>query len=149
MVNLPRLSILTLAAAAFLPVACSSQAEDPAEPQAGAIVVDAQAGRSFELRAGETGRIAGLGIQVFFRGVASDSRCPTDVTCVWEGDAALRIRATVGRSDEWTPFDLHTAIEPQTARIGEHTITVVGLSPSPESGRTIPNERYTVTLRVD
>lgn len=137
-----------LLAATLLPVACSSPSSDPAEPDPSAIVVDAQAGRSFELRAGQGARIAGLGIQVFFRGVASDSRCPSDATCVWEGDAALRIRATAGRAD-WTSFDLHTSLDPQSARIGEHTLTVVGLTPSPATGRTIPNERYTVTLRVD
>jgi hypothetical protein len=146
MLNRSTLSILALAA--FAPIACSSPSTDPAEPEAGAVLVDAQAGRSFELRAGETARIVGLGIQVFFRGVASDSRCPSDATCVWAGDAALRVRAAVGRTD-WTPFDLHTNLDPRSARIGGHTITVVGLSPTPATGRTIPNERYTVTLRVD
>jgi hypothetical protein len=137
-------SLLVAAVAA----ACSSPGSDPADPDAGAIVVETEAGRTFELAPGETARIAGLGILVAFRGVASDSRCPSDVTCVWAGDAALRIRATEGRA-EWMPFDLHTNEDPRSATIGGHTITVVGLTPEPVSDRTIANERYRVTLRVD
>lgn len=129
-------------------LAACSPSSDPADPDAGAVVVESEAGRTFELAPGETARITGLGILVAFRGVASDSRCPTDVTCVWAGDAALRIRATMGRA-EWTPFDLHTNLDPRSATIGGHTITVVGLTPEPVSGRTIASERYRVTLRVD
>jgi hypothetical protein len=144
-----RLTISGFVLVAGLSVAaCGSPSTDPADPDVGAIVVDARAGQTFELGPGEIARIEGLGILVGFRGVASDSRCPTDVTCVWAGDAAVRIRATVGRA-EWTPFDLHTNLDPRIASIGGHTISVVGLTPEPVSGSTIASGRYRVTLRVE
>lgn len=139
--------MLALGAALAIP-ACSSNTADPVDTDSAAVVTEAAPGRTFELHAGETARITGLGMLVFFRGVQQDSRCPTDVTCVWEGDAALRIRVAE-RGGDWTPFDLHTTLDPQTATVGGHTLTVVGLTPTPVSGRTIPNEQYTVTLRVD
>lgn len=137
-----------LALAIVLPVGACSRSGDPADPDGGAVVVEAAAGRTFELGPNETARITGLGILVAFRGVAQDSRCPTDVTCVWEGDASLRIRASSANTD-WTPFDLHTSLDPRSARIDGHTITVVGLTPSPVSDRPIANDRYRVTLRVE
>lgn len=149
MTDLRRITIPLLAVLAGLAMpACSSNAEDPADPDSAAVVAEAPLGRTFQLHPGETARITGLGMLVFFRGVYADSRCPTDVQCVWAGDAGLRIRVAV-RGGDWTPFDLHTGIDPQTARVGGHTLTVVGLDPAPVTDRSIPNERYTVTLRVD
>jgi len=145
---LPKRSFAVLAATAGLTMAACSQPADPESPDAGATVVDVAVGRTFELHAGETALLQRLGLRLAFRGVTEDSRCPTDVTCVWAGDATLHIRAAVGRAD-FTPFDVHTNVDPRSMRIGDHSITVVGLDPAPVSGRSIPNERYVVTLRID
>ena len=129
--------------------ACNSSPSDGGlDPDPEAATVVAEIGSSFELRPGQTARVGTSGLVVGFRGVATDSRCPVDVTCVWAGDAALRIRLAM-RGGDWTPFDLHTTLEPRSAAYAGFTLSVVGLSPEPRSDQQIPGERYTVTLRVE
>jgi hypothetical protein len=84
---------------------------------------------------------------VGFRGVSSDSRCPTDVQCVWAGDATARIQATVGRM-AWTGFDLHSTLEPKAATFRSWEIRLVKVEPSPRSTEGIPPGAYVVTLEV-
>lgn len=138
--------LLLLVSAAV--IGCKSATEAPlnSDPESASVVGDL--GQTFELRPGQTARVGSGGLLVGFRGVAQDSRCPVDVQCVWSGDATLRIQATVGRM-AWTSFDLHTNVQPQSARFRENTITVVGLRPAPRSNQEIPSGSYVVTLRVD
>ena len=58
--------------------------------------------------------------------LASDSRCPANVQCVWAGDAALAMR--------WTPasgaaqdFELHTTLDPKSFDAGGRSITLQSL----------------------
>src|SRR5687768_17789148 len=46
--------------------------------------------RDFDLKPGRTARVDGTAITVSFVGVPEDSRCPTDVQCVWAGNGAVR-----------------------------------------------------------
>ena len=137
-----RSTVAILLAAAILG-ACSSNREDPlgASPS-----VSVQVGQTFDLKPGQ---IAQLGqLQIAFRAVSQDSRCPTDVTCVWAGDATIRIDAAFARM-AWTPLELHTGVDPRSVRFREHTITVVELKPGTRSDQNIPAQNYVVTLRVD
>ena len=139
-----RLGPLLLSAAL---AACASAADssDPIEPEG--TVVDARLGETFRLKAGGTARLDG-GIQVFFRGGSNDSRCPSDVTCVWSGDATLHLRATVGRAD-WTPLELHTHVMPHAGDFYGHVLTVVDLKPYPKSTDRLSAGDYVAVLRVD
>jgi hypothetical protein len=116
------------------------------DPEAAAVSADR--GDTFALKAGQVARVGNAGVLVGFRGVAADSRCPSDVTCVWQGDAELRIHATIGRL-AWTPFALHTALEPRSARFEGYTITIVNLEPVPKEGQQIPGANYVVTIRIE
>ena len=46
------------------------------------------------LEAGQAATLTPLGLQIRFLGKTADSRCPTDVTCVWEGEATVRVELT-------------------------------------------------------
>jgi hypothetical protein len=143
-------SRFAMALALLAPIAaCSSSPSEPLmNPDPEAATVVAEVGSTFDLRPGQTARIGSSGLVVGFRGVAGDSRCPVDVTCVWAGDATLRIRLAM-RGGDWSPFDLHTNLEPRTAAYTGFTVSVVGLSPDPRSDQKISSDRYTVTLRVE
>jgi len=53
--------------------------------------VIAEPGVSFALPIGQTASVAGTDTRLTFSEVREDSRCPTDVTCVWEGDAKIMV----------------------------------------------------------
>jgi hypothetical protein len=128
--------------------ACSSTSADLLSLDPEDAVVTGDVGETFELRVGQTARVGTAGLLVGFRGVAQDSRCPVDVTCVWSGDAQLQVAVTVGRM-AWSSLELHTHVEPRSARFREHTISVLGLTPEPRENRPIARQDYVVTLRVE
>jgi hypothetical protein len=141
-----RLHVLMTLVAAL--AACSSSTEAPLSTDPEDAVVAGQIGQTFELRAGQTARVGTGGLLIGFRGVAQDSRCPVDVTCVWAGDAQVHVPVTIGRM-AWTSLELHTNLEPRSGRFRDYTVTVVGLKPEPREGQRIPNENYVITLRVE
>jgi hypothetical protein len=83
-------------------------------------------GDSFRLRVGEMVRAGEVTIR--FVEVACDSRCPVAVTCVWEGDAEVRI-AVDGET-----VSLHTAgNEPHARTLGNITVELLELHPRPHA----------------
>jgi hypothetical protein len=126
-------------------LACGGQGGEPAAPNENPVFV--QANTPFQLRPGTTVSVGDSGLLIAFRGVGSDSRCPTDVVCVWAGDAVARIQVTVGRM-AWTSHDLHTTLEPREIQFREWTIRLVSLEPARQSNREIPAGQYLLTLEV-
>ncbi len=137
----------TLALAALLFGACAGATTDPSpRPTAEARILEARAGESVTLAVGETARFDGGQFTVTFRRVSQDSRCPSDVVCVWEGDGAVQLWLKRGwRSAAAT---LHTRDEPKSAELDGYSVVLVELQPYPTSSPIDP-AAYAVTLRVD
>ena len=53
-------------------------------------------GEEFALHVGETADIRGESLQIRFIEISEDSRCPRNVTCVWEGRAIANIEVVKG-----------------------------------------------------
>jgi len=93
------------------------------------VAVVAEPGVAFSLPLGKTASINGNGTKVTFKQVKADSRCPTDVTCVWEGDAEIEITVSrPGAPDDTKILSLHT---PNVITSGDLQIRFVGLTPVP------------------
>lgn len=137
--------VLVFAAAALAACGGSQQSDLATEPAA---TVEARAGETFRMRPGTIARVGTDGLLIAFRAISEDSRCPTDVTCVWAGDAVARIQAAVGRTD-WTSYDLHTTLEPQSIEFAGHVITLVSVEPARRANESVDASRYVITLRVD
>ena len=56
--------------------------------------------REFKLRPGQQATVKGTKSGITFMNVGEDSRCPKDVTCVWAGNATVRLWVTNGRSSK-------------------------------------------------
>jgi hypothetical protein len=54
-------------------------------------VVRAELDVPFELKVGQSAVIESEDIEVSFERVVQDSRCPSDVTCIWEGQATIGV----------------------------------------------------------
>ncbi len=81
--------------------------------------------------------------------VREDSRCPKDVTCVWAGNAAVRLWVTSGRSGK--TVTLNTNKSPTLSDEVEYKgykIKLVDLSPYPRSDQKIAKGEYRATLLV-
>lgn len=102
---------------------------------------------NFELQVGETATFPDLVISL--DSVSNDSRCPSDVVCIWEGNAEVYI--TVSMDNDETVTTLHSnggEKYPKEALVNGYTIKLNALSPYPESDRIIKPEEYMATLTI-
>lgn len=125
----------------FASLLFSNGCAGPSEP------VVAPIGRAFELAPGQEAVVEGL--TVTFQRVSGDSRCPIDVVCVWEGDAAvaLLLRAAPGAAE---PRELHTSGqmgERETSYSG-YTVRLETLQPATRASEPIRAYDYRATLVV-
>lgn len=100
------------------------------------------------LRRGEVVLVGTEPLRLAFRDVVEDSRCPRDVTCVWEGNGKVRLGLALG-SDAEVPADLNTTLQPSRTDIGSYRISLIGLSPDPVSTSSIPPQNYRARLLVE
>jgi len=95
----------------------------------------------FEIKLHQTIKVDGMEIE--FSGI-EDSRCPSDVQCVWEGQAIL----TFGTFYQ-THHESHSFITAKvtTTYVGPYEITLNDISPYPTSTKDI-SEEYVATLGI-
>ena len=133
-------ALLAVIAVASL-AACRSASEADAPSAPGTPVA-----REVQLAPGESARVDALTVR--FDGVSADSRCPVDVTCVWEGDAVVVIDASAPARDR-EALELHTAGRfPREAVYGRYRVRLVSLAPQPREGQPVPASQYRATLLV-
>lgn len=111
----------------------------------------ARVGHEFKINAGRTVTLDGGSLRVRFVRVASDSRCPVDVECVWAGNAEVLVEVSAKGGRGMKTLRLNTNAGPE--RPGEdkyrrYTLKLVELSPRPHSKRKIAPGQYTATLLV-
>jgi len=128
----PRITALALLATVALSCARAVEPLDApgdTDDATSAPAVRAALGDTVAVDVGATARIEAAGVSVTFVVVAGDSRCPLNVTCVWQGDGEvvldLRSEGAARR------VVLHTGVDPRAAEFGGVIIELVGLSPEP------------------
>ena len=105
-------------------------------------------GEPFKLGVGQSVPIVDAGFSVGFDHVTSDSRCPSNVECIWEGNAAARTWAETSRADR-TFFDLNTnpQFRGEASFIG-FMVRLLNVAPHPFDGVNIDPKDYVVTMVV-
>lgn len=101
-----------------------------------------------ELRSGQETTVSGTVVRVSFIGVDEDSRCPVDVVCVWQGNAAVEIGLAAGSA----PTHLHvlnTGLEPDSVEFDGLRLTLLDVAPEPREGVPISADDYVVRLGVE
>lgn len=111
-----------------------------------AVLKEAQLDQPFTLFVRQKATIEDL--QIRFISVPEDSRCPSDVSCVWAGNAKIVLGVSLHESTTETAITLNSNTEPAEAVYEGFRIRVVDLKPIPRSDRTINPAEYRVTLIV-
>ena len=102
----------------------------------------------FTLAPGQTAQVEGGGLRVTFDGVSADSRCPTGVTCVWEGDAVV-VLAVRPSGSAASRSELHTSGRyPAEAEVGGYRMRLASLVPLPRADAAPTPAEYRATLLV-
>lgn len=74
----------------------------------------------------------------------NDSRCPSDVVCVWEGKADVTIKVESPQVGIITLSTYNNLID----TVGNYSFELKDVSPYPISTKTIKLEEYQVTLKI-
>ena len=122
-------------------------AESNQEPQD---LVAAELDTRFQLKIGQTALIESKNVSVRFLNVTEDSRCPSDVVCVWEGQVTILL-SIMHNDQELGDFAL-------TIRGGDETladktfdgysIEVMQVEPYPKASEPTQPSDYVATLLV-
>lgn len=73
-----------------------------------------------------------------------DSRCPSDVVCIWAGKADVKIEI---ESPVTGTFILNT-YDNKIDTVGNYSFALIDVLPYPVSTKTIKTEDYKVTLKI-
>lgn len=108
--------------------------------------IAAELDRPFVLALGQTANLAAEHLTIVFSRVVEDSRCPTDVECVWAGNAKIELRLA-GSNAKPASLYLNTMLSPRTAAYGDYQLSLLSLQPYP-SAKFGPPKTYSATLLV-
>jgi hypothetical protein len=106
------------------------------------------ASREIVLEHGEEIRLEGTVLRLSFGEVLEDSRCPVDVTCVWEGNGQVVIGFAAGMGPTHS-LTLNTSLGPLSAVWSGIRVTLLELTPTPHAETDILPEEYAVRLRLE
>lgn len=129
-----RLVVHVLMAAALVATSACRWRSSPTEP------ADV---RVATLRVGQSVTISG-GTVLSFRRVVSDSRCPAEVACVWEGEITLAL--TLSEVFRDTPFTLSDHATRRT--VDGRSFTLLSVEPRARVS-AIPEGEYRATILVE
>ena len=87
-------------------------------------------------------------LRLSFLRVSSDSRCPSDAVCVWQGNAAVEITLGVGEGPSH-PYTLNTATEPRAVDVNGFRVTLLDVRPDPRTDTPIAPAGYRALFRVE
>ena len=110
----------------------------------------AEIGQPFSLRVNQTAYIGSADVAVRFINVTEDSRCPSDVVCIWEGQVSILVDLVQVSSDiSIGQFTLSLGGQASAGSFGNYSIRVMDVQPYPMSTKKISPFDYVVTLVLD
>jgi hypothetical protein len=122
--------------------AAACAGENPTQPRRASL------DQPFELQPGQTALLGSEDLRVTFEKVSEDSRCPQGATCVWEGDAAVKLNVVQG-TQEKSSLELHTSRRFSTeGRYLRYRVVLEAVAPQPRLGTALEAQSYRVTLTV-
>ncbi len=78
----------------------------------------------------------------------NDSRCPSDVICVWEGKADVKIEMESPVKGNLILSTYHSNTNTSIDTLGNYSFELIDVSPYPVSTKTIKLKDYKVMLKI-
>jgi hypothetical protein len=106
-------------------------------------------GQEFSLAVGQGALITEEGLKIKFVEVVEDSRCPRDVTCVWEGKVDVTIELTDGGSSYQLTLSQPGLSDQYSSETYKGYEFGFNVTPYPEAGRQISPDEYRLSLIIN
>ena len=110
--------------------------------------IDANLDSEFVLQINQSAEIKSEELKITFLNVTSDSRCPADVTCIWQGQADIEISVQKGDQDSTLSLSIGGDSSPEESIFDLYLIQLVDISPYPISTENIQPDEYTATIKI-
>lgn len=122
--------------AAALSACSKNEGTDPSGASAGSVAI------------GETKDVGTVGVTLIR--VENDSRCASDVTCVWAGDATavITVRTPGGPAATLAQQFVHTTVDPRYVDVSGYRVHLDSLKPTPVSTHPIDQKDYVAYVTV-
>jgi len=128
---------LALVFLALLVFGCTTPAEKP---------INASFGSPFHLKINQSAVVDSENITIVFMNVTGDSRCPSNVQCIWEGAAHISTQVLQnGKSLGEFELSLQGG-RGSSINVSSYSITMLDLSPYPVAGAQTNSSEYVATL---
>lgn len=107
-------------------------------------------GSHFKLKINQTTALKSDNIKVTLLKVTDDSRCPSDVVCIWAGQVSVLVNVTKNNVNLGDVTLTLGAGNPELAvkNVGDYIVEVIEVNPYPISTHRILPSEYIVTLKV-
>lgn len=133
-------TVLAMFGVGFTSVHAETYDAGPAPKYLDAAILD-----PFELKLNQNVTIPSSNITVRFSNVTSDSRCPSDVTCIWQGEITIQVDV----KKENTAFEsIVLGTDDLIPVFGKYFIQLLKIEPYPQSTHQIQPDEYVVTLAI-
>jgi uncharacterized Zn finger protein len=136
------LIIINLVLLALFALGCNESDDDNS--------VSAKLGEQFYIKVGQTESINSENIKIKLLEVTNDSRCASDVVCIWAGEVKAVLNVSINNQDKGdTTLTLGAGNTDQSIEnIGGYSVKVLAVNPYPVSTHQIEQSEYIVTLIV-
>lgn len=79
----------------------------------------------------------------------NDSRCPSDVVCIWAGKADVKIKVESPVSGNLILSTINNGTDTNIDTIGNYSFQLINVSPYPVSTKKIELKDYNVILKIE
>ena len=109
-------------------------------------VIPAFAKRTNDVQVQINKAVTSDGLKIEFVELVEDSRCPTDVECVWAGNAKIKVRVTKNGKSQLLALEMVT--KGMKPNFGNYRLKLKALTPEPRSNVRINRNGYVATIEV-
>jgi hypothetical protein len=111
--------------------------------------IEADLGEEFSLAIGQKAIITGEDLEIRFREVSEDSRCPRDVICVWEGEVVCLLEVTRGGVSEQITLTQSGLTDQPAREFYQDYVFTFNVEPYPEEAeKPIKSSEYRLRLTL-
>jgi len=132
----------------FLSITLVSLGQGSFAQSSAPISIEANLDSEFALQVNQSAEIKSEDMKITFLNITSDSRCPSDVTCIWQGQAGIELDVQKGEVESTVSLSIGGDSSPEESIFNSYLIQLVDLSPYPISTKNIQPEDYTATIKI-
>ncbi len=111
-------------------------------------IIKARLDEEFALAIGQRASITGEDLEIKFKDVTGDSRCPSDVTCVWAGEVTCSVEVKKAGSSTQMTFTQSGLTSDYAKTTFQDYEFAFKVTPYPMSGTSITKDQYLLYLII-